>query len=122
MISRFSRPAFAALNLILLGASLVLLSPAPARKPAGPARLNLLWVRDLTPLEPTWPDQPRFTSDVARRPVPAGATIAGDTIRPTIPSSCSSRPRWEFLQAAGNRIVPGCPTGREGRVGRCLRQ
>jgi outer membrane protein assembly factor BamB len=76
MPSRLSLPAILGLNLLLLGAlghlSGRLRAPAPdsgrSRNPA----LYLHWVRDLPALEPAWPDQPRFTSDAARQPVPAG--------------------------------------------------
>src|SRR3954453_18186802 len=78
MTPRLPLPPWIAPNLFWFGASLALVSPAApakARKPAGPARLHLHWQRDLAPLSPTWPDQTRFTTDVARKPVVAGDLV-----------------------------------------------
>jgi outer membrane protein assembly factor BamB len=61
-----------ALNLALVLPAMALLSH-PAQTPSEP--LYLAWVRHLPPLDPTWPDQPRFTSDVAPEPVVADGLV-----------------------------------------------
>lgn len=102
MTLRLPLPAVLGLNLILFGASVSLFSPAsPApssspRKPAGPSRLRLLWQRDLAPLTPTWSDQPRFTSDSARKPVVAGKLLL---------LSCSRSDSLMALDAATGSMV-----------------
>jgi outer membrane protein assembly factor BamB len=40
-----------------------------------PAKLNLQWVREYTPLKPAWPDQAKMQFDVVREPVVQGTTL-----------------------------------------------
>jgi outer membrane protein assembly factor BamB len=128
MLSRLRLPAIAGLNLLLLG-GLVLLSPGRIETRPGPgavadasgserdtARLHLHWVRDLPALEPTWPDQPRFTTDTARRPVPAGGLVllsCSHTDSVLALDSASGAVRWRFRCDGPVRFAPAV---REGRV------
>jgi hypothetical protein len=40
-----------------------------------PAKLGLHWVRELPPLVPAWPDQPKMQFDAAYEPIVAGAAL-----------------------------------------------
>ncbi len=77
MLSRSTRIAALGLMLALFVPTLALLTPTP--RPNEPHSLSgsmhLLWQRQEPPLEPTWPDQPRFTNDVAPRPIVVGSTV-----------------------------------------------
>jgi outer membrane protein assembly factor BamB len=56
--------------------------PSPASTgPRQPATLGLRWTRELPPLSPAWPDQPRMQFDTAARPVPVGNLILVNSTR-----------------------------------------
>lgn len=75
MLSRHALLAALLLNLALLLPGWTLFSSHEQKDSldltSSSPSLYLSWVRDQSALEPTWPDQPRFTSDIAFRPVAA---------------------------------------------------
>src|SRR5262245_66413396 len=115
---RHTLKATLALNLLLLvGASLLSSSrpggavpaPPPPAPPARPLSLHLRWVRDEQPLSPTWPDQLRFTSDAAYRPVQFGglafvASSRADSL--TALAADSGAVRWTFRAHVPVRFAP----------------
>src|SRR5262245_17420309 len=60
----------------------------------------LVWVRHDPPLETTWPDQPRFTSDGAPHPVVAGELVLLTSSRHdslTAVEAATGEARWRFV-------------------------
>jgi outer membrane protein assembly factor BamB len=112
MYSRQIFRAIIGLNLVLLFSGLTLLSPRARRPPTGqllPASLYLHWVRDLPSLEPTWPDPPRFTSDIAPRPVIAGSLVlltSSPTDDLTSLDAATGEQRWRFITNEPVRFAP----------------
>jgi outer membrane protein assembly factor BamB len=112
MHSRHTRLAILGLNLLLLFPTLALLSPTGRRALVDKslsANLHLHWVRDLPPLEPTWPDQPRFTSDTAPRPVVAGSLVLLTSSRSddlTALDVATGQLRWRFATDGPIRFAP----------------
>jgi hypothetical protein len=111
MLSRNALLAALGLNLALLLPALTLLSPRP--RAAGPRLLSgpmhLEWRRDEPPLEPTWPDQPRFTSDSAARPVVAGDSVLLTSSRHdcvTAVDALTGASRWRFTADGPVRFAP----------------
>jgi outer membrane protein assembly factor BamB len=99
-------------NLLLFLSPVALLSPPPrhpAPKQPPPAPLHLHWVRELPRLEPTWPDQPRFTGDAAYRPVVAGPLVLVASSRTddvTAFDSSTGNERWRFAANGPVRFAP----------------
>jgi outer membrane protein assembly factor BamB len=118
MQSRHTLFAIGCLNLILLVPGLALLSPARAptlnaRAIAGPMHLH--WQRLEPTLDPAWPDQPRFTSDSAFRPVVAGAVVLITSSRHDCVTAVglhSGEVRWRFITDGPVRFAPAVWNGR----------
>src|SRR5262245_12938822 len=101
--------ATAYLTLALLVVSLSL--PRTARPPgsdrsrrAGPQALaetlHLQWVRELPPLKPAWPDQPKLQFDAVYQPVVYGLTLflaSSRTDSVTAYDSESGAEKWRFV-------------------------
>jgi outer membrane protein assembly factor BamB len=105
------------LNLALLLPGLALLPPPP--RAAGPRQLSgpmhLEWRRDEPALEPAWPDQPRFTSDAAARPVVAGDAVLLTSSRHdnvTAVDAFTGATRWRFAADGPVRFAPAVWGGR----------
>src|SRR5262245_27348844 len=80
-----------------------------------PAEGPLVWVRHDPPLETTWPDQPRFTSDGAPRPVPAGELVLLTSSRHdslTAVEAATGEVRWRFVADGPIRFAPAVWNGR----------
>lgn len=87
--------------------------PAPPAAPAEPG--PLLWLRHDPPLETTWPDQPRFTSDAAPRPVAAGDLVLLTSSRHdslTAVAAADGAARWRFAADGPIRFAPAVWGGR----------
>ncbi len=74
-----------------------------------PGDLHLEWVRELPPLEPAWPDEPRMQFDATYEPVVAGKTIfvaspQSDSI--TAFSTDSGETEWTFYADGPVRFAP----------------
>ncbi|MFO0845286.1 MAG: PQQ-binding-like beta-propeller repeat protein [Gemmataceae bacterium] len=117
MLPRNALLAALGLNLALLLPGLALLSPRP--RAAGPRLLtgpmHLEWRRDEPPLEPTWPDQPRFASDVAARPVAAGSAVLLTSSRldgVTAVDALTGSTLWRFTADGPVRFAPVTWEGR----------
>lgn len=113
MLSHPSVRALFGMNILLVLCGLGLL-PA-MRSAARPPRSGVIeprhlhWVRHEPPLEPTWPDQPRFTSDAAFRPVPVGSLVLATSSRHdclTAVDADSGEVRWRFVTDAPVRFAP----------------
>lgn len=104
--------AIAGLTAALLLPGLALLSgdftpPGLRGSPTWP--LHLQWVRSLPPLEPTWPDQPRFTSDAAFTPVVAGDFVLATSSRHDCVDAFdgdTGEARWRFVADGPVRFAP----------------
>ncbi|MGL4551361.1 MAG: PQQ-binding-like beta-propeller repeat protein, partial [Gemmataceae bacterium] len=99
-----------ALATLLLALGVPLL-PGPRRAAADrlPDAVRPTWTRDEPPLEPTWPDQPRFTSDAAPRPVPAGDLVLFTSSRHdtlTAADALTGATRWRFTADGPIRFAP----------------
>jgi outer membrane protein assembly factor BamB len=105
MLPRQTLLAFAGLNALLL-AGLALPAPAPG--------LRLQWRRQHHALEPTWPDQPRFTSDGAFRPVAAGPLVLVTSSREdsvAALAAATGAQRWRFVSDGPVRFAPAAWNG-----------
>src|SRR5262245_10959969 len=90
-----------------------------ARAAASPqqlaAELHLQWVRELPPLKPAWPDQPKMQFDAAYEPVVAGKLLylgspRDDTI--TAYDTTTGVERWRFFTDGPVRFAPVVWEGR----------
>jgi outer membrane protein assembly factor BamB len=111
MLPRQALRATLALNLVLLFPGLALLSRGswPAQPAQTPGRLHLQWERQLPPLKPAWPDQPRFTSDAAYRPVAAGDVVliaSSRTDSLVALEAATGERRWQFTANGPVRFAP----------------
>jgi outer membrane protein assembly factor BamB len=114
MPSRTVLGAVLPLSLVLLFPAFALLAPPPPRPVVLAARnqsgaLHLNWVRELPPLEPAWPDQPRFTSDAAYRPVVLGSLVLVASSRTddlTALDGVTGKVRWRFSTDGPIRFAP----------------
>ncbi|MBY0397271.1 MAG: PQQ-like beta-propeller repeat protein, partial [Thermoleophilia bacterium] len=105
-----------ALNLCLLLVALGVLAAfarTDSSRPIGP--LKLAWERHEPALAPAWPDQPRFTSDAARKPVFAGdavlfASSRHDTL--TAVERQTGKTRWTFAADGPIRFAPAAWEGK----------
>jgi len=112
--------ALASLSLVLLLLFQVL---SPARdfdhlgtitEPPTPLQLagtlHLHWVRDLPPLTPAWPDQPRLSAiDAAPKPVVAGKTVLLSSSRTdslTAYDADTGEEKWRFTTNGPIRLAP----------------
>src|SRR6266542_3671836 len=80
-----------------------------------PAHLNLQWVRELPPLTPAWPDQPKMQFDTAYDPVVLGgamflASPRQDTV--TALDVETGDERWTFAAEGPIRFAPAAWEGR----------
>ncbi len=105
--------ALLALNAaLLLGTLAVWSASAPRRPGRGPA---LVWERQEPPLSPAWPDQPRFTSDGARRPVLAASAVLFTDSRHdclTAAERDTGEVRWRFHADGPIRFAPAVWDGK----------
>lgn len=74
-----------------------------------PAKLSLHWVRDLPPLAPAWPDQPKMQFDAAYEPIVVGQKLvvgssAGDSV--TAYETRTGREAWTFFADGPVRFAP----------------
>lgn len=110
MLTPASLRALLVMNLLLLLPAVAVPRLPTAGKPASPVLpTRLHWMRQETALEPTWPDQPRFTSDAACRPVVAGALLLATSSRHdtlTALDAASGELRWRFTAAGPIRFAP----------------
>jgi outer membrane protein assembly factor BamB len=111
MPSRCALAAF--LVLVLLVPVLAVLPPRTAErhplvsKSGAPLRLH--WTRELPPQKPTWPDQPRYSSDAAPTPVAAGDLVLVTSSRHDsliAYEAATGVERWQFLAEGPVRIAP----------------
>ena len=74
-----------------------------------PDGMQRLWTRELPPLQPAWPDEPRMCFDVAYEPV-----VVGDTLYAASPradkmmalDTGTGATRWEFFAGGPIRFAP----------------
>src|SRR5262249_11355207 len=81
-----------------------------------PARLGLLWVRELPPLKPAWPDQPKMQFDSVYDPIVAGKTLfvaSSRTASVTAYDTETGDEKWRFHTDGPVRFAPA---GWEGRL------
>ncbi len=74
-----------------------------------PTELHLQWVRELPPLEPAWPDEPRMRFDVAYEPIAAGdilfvASPRSDQVLAL--DAATGAIRWRFFAGGPIRFAP----------------
>jgi outer membrane protein assembly factor BamB len=74
-----------------------------------PGDLHLQWVRELPPLEPAWPDEPRMQFDATYEPIVAGKTMfvaspRSDSV--TAFSTDSGGIQWSFYADGPVRFAP----------------
>ena len=105
-----------AFNLALLAGTLgVLAALAKPESSRASGPLALAWERREPPLAATWPDQPRFTSDAARRPVFAGDVVLfADSRHDTLAAveRSTGKTRWVFAADGPIRFAPAVLDGR----------
>jgi outer membrane protein assembly factor BamB len=80
-----------------------------------PGELHLEWVRELPPLKPAWPDQPKMQFDAAYEPVVAGQTLYVGSSRNdsvTAYDTRTGRERWSFTADGPVRFAPAVWEGR----------
>jgi len=80
-----------------------------------PRELFLQWVKQLPPLEPAWPDQPRLRFDVAYEPVVAGGRLffgssANNSV--TALDAATGEEKWRVYLDAPVRFAPAAWEGR----------
>src|SRR5262245_4083925 len=105
MLSRHTLLAFVGLNALLLSGLAL---------PSSPRHLRQHWHREERPLEPTWPDQPRFTSDAAFRPVVAGSVVLVTSSREDSVKAIDAATgavRWRFVTDGPVRFAPATWNG-----------
>src|SRR4051794_15572409 len=64
-----------------------------------PAKLHLHWVRELPPLKPAWPDQPKMQLDSIYEPIVLGKTLfVGSSRTDTLTAYDTARgaEKWRF--------------------------
>ncbi len=77
--------------------------------------LHLQWVRELPPLKPAWPDQPKMQFDAAYEPVVAGRTLYAGSSRNDSVAAYDTRTgaeRWTFTADGPVRFAPAVWEGR----------
>ena len=80
-----------------------------------PRELHLQWVKELPPLEPAWPDQPRLRFDVAYEPVAAaGLLFFGSSANDSVCAldAATGAERWRFYADGPVRFAPAFWQGR----------
>ncbi len=108
--------ALACLALLIVTPCLLLRSETGPARPATataeddlPADLHLQWVRQLPPLKPAWPDQPKLPFDEAYEPVPVGNFVLVGSSRTddvTAYDARSGAEVWRFQADGPVRFAP----------------
>ncbi|MFO0927248.1 MAG: PQQ-binding-like beta-propeller repeat protein [Gemmataceae bacterium] len=113
MLSHPSLRALLGMNVLLVLCGLgVLPALRSADRPPRPGAVeprHLQWVRHEPPLQPTWPDQPRYTSDAAFRPVPVGPLVLLSSSKHdgvTAVDAATGEVRWRFVTDGPVRVAP----------------
>jgi len=80
-----------------------------------PAKLHLQWTKQLLPLEPAWPDQPRMLFDGVYEPICVGnllyvASSRNDSV--TAYNAETGKVRWRFFTDGPIRFAPAAWKGR----------
>src|ERR1700722_13486855 len=81
-----------------------------------PDKLHLQWVRDLPPLQPAWPDQPKMQFDAAYEPIVLGKTVFIGSPREDCLialDSASGREKWRYFTDGPIRFAP---VGLKGKI------
>src|SRR5262249_37535316 len=74
-----------------------------------PAKLHLQWVRELPPLKPAWPEQPKIQLDAVYEPVVAGNLLFVGSSRydsVTAYDTATGNEVWRFLGDGPIRYAP----------------
>ncbi len=80
-----------------------------------PDKLYLQWVRELPPLKPAWPDQPRMQFDAAYEPVVLGKTLFFGSSRNdcvTALETSTGKEKWRYYVDGPIRFAPAAWEGR----------
>src|SRR5262245_37720880 len=103
-------PILALTSLAAPGTGPALVVPhAPAEAIERPARYHLQWVRELPPLQPAWPDQPKLQFDAAYRPVAHNGLLFVSSSRTdgvTAYDLATGAERWRFVAEGPVRFAP----------------
>lgn len=111
MPTRNTYPASLALAGLLsaIVVPLMIAAPRAAVPLRWPTADHPTWTRSEPALEPTWPDQPHFSSDAAARPVPTGELVLFTSSRHdslTAANSLTGETRWRFVADGPIRFAP----------------
>ena len=80
-----------------------------------PRTLRLAWVRELPPLEPAWPDEPRMTFDLAYAPVLVGELVLVSSPREDCLMAFDAETgeeKWRFYAQGPIRFAPAVWRGK----------
>src|SRR4051794_26132242 len=73
------------------------------------SKLHLQWTRELPPLKPAWPDQPKAQLDAVYEPVVLGQTLfvpSSRTDSVTAYDTCTGAEKWHFHAQGPVRYAP----------------